>query len=150
MLKKRSDIIPQSVNGTTGQHLFCTVALFAWILGKNVLCWWFMGGKSNHLCLWQDTEILTSCLGEKYGIGINRDCRQVRNSSLSLHCYWSLFLVLTTEINSCINSNCYWLRWTIQLLEEVWPEGFRMATSSSVNRLWYICWWWWLTPRSTS
>ncbi len=31
--------------------------------------------------------------------------------------------------------HCYWLRWTIQLLEEVRPVGFRMATSNSVDRL---------------
>ncbi len=122
---------PQSVNGITGRHLFRTwrnaimaiqclellyVALFACILGKNVLYYWFGGVKSNHLCLCQDTEIPTGCWGDKYGIAFDRDFRPVRNSSLLLHCYW--------------------LRWTIQLLEEVQPVGFRMATSNSVNRLW--------------
>ncbi len=33
--------------------------------------------------------------------------------------------------------HCNWLRWTIQLLEDVWPLEFRMATSSFVYRLWY-------------
>ena len=43
--------------------------------------------KSNRLCLCQDTEIPTGCLGDKYRIAFYRDCRPVRTSSLLLHCY---------------------------------------------------------------
>ena len=84
-----------SVNGITCRHLFRTcrnaimaiqclellcVASFAWILGKNVVCWWFGGGKSN-LCLRQDIEIPTWCLSDKYGIWI------VDQYGI-LHCYY--------------------------------------------------------------
>ena len=54
-------------------------------------------------------------LDDKYGIAINRDFRPVQNSSFLLHCHW--------------------LRWTIQLLREIRPVTFRMATSNSVYRL---------------
>ncbi len=64
-----------------------------------------------NITLWKNTEISTGCSGDKYGIAINRDCQPVRNSSLLIYCYW--------------------LRWRIQLLEEVRPVGFRLATSSS-------------------
>ncbi len=35
-----------------------------------------MGGKSNHLCLWQDIEIQTGCSGDKYGIAIQTHCKK--------------------------------------------------------------------------
>ena len=85
---------------------------------------------SNHLCLCQGTEIPTGCSVDRYGIAFNRDCRPVRNSSLLLHCYW--------------------VRWTIQLLEGVRPVGFRMATSNSVNRLWNKANLWWVSTRKFS
>ncbi len=121
--------VTREVARITGRHLFHTcrnaimaiqclellyITLFAWILGNNVLYYWFGGAKNNHLCLWQDTEISTGCPGDKYGIAFDRD-------------YWQNFPLLL---------HCYWYRWTIHLLEEVRPVGFRMATSSSVYRLW--------------
>ncbi len=45
-------------------------------------------------------------------------------------------------IFSELGLHCYWLRCTIQLLEEERPVGFRMATSNSVNRLWSMLTFW--------
>ena len=35
--------------------------------------------------------------------------------------------------------NCYWLRWTIQLLEEVQPVGFSILTSTSSSSVYRLC-----------
>ena len=46
------------------------------------------------------------------------------------------FAILILELlYSSLLLHCYWLRWKIQLLEEVQHVGFCMATSTSVYRL---------------
>ena len=61
---------------TTVCSIFCT----------NVIHSWFRWIKRNLLCWFQDIKIPTSRSVVKYGIGIYKISRKVRNSSLSLHC----------------------------------------------------------------
>ncbi len=63
-------------------------------------------------------------------------CLQKSRMPLAGLVYFPLNFDVVPKIQFMNRQYCYWLRWTIQLLEEVRPVGFRMVTSSSVYRLW--------------
>ncbi len=79
----------------------------------------FGGGRSNLMCLWQDTKIPTSCSRAKYRIAIDRDCCALRNSSLLLY-----YIV----IDWYEQYSCY------RKFDKTLIVGLCMTTSNSVNR----------------